>query len=263
MPREYLIISELSPRPSHLSHGSKCTRSIYGQKDRMLTIWPTLSESPILRLLGWSPLVHAAFDVNRALFAPVPPIEPYPVPTSLRILTDPYTTLPGLLVLHVRRNDFDEHCVHLSKWASSFNAFNSFPELPDQWTTPTGSGGGSATPEALQLYLRRCFPTIEQMVEKVEDVRRSPAGQGLKSVYVMTNGKKKWVQKLKKALMETGRWDRVASSRDLKLTKAQKHVAQAVDMLIGQRAQVLIGNGVRLLCPFLTLRLTVCVSFQA
>ena len=36
----------------------------------------------------------------------------------------------------------------------------------------------------------------------------------------------------------------MTGSRDVKLSWEQKYVAQAVDMLIGQRAQVLIGNGV-------------------
>ena len=34
------------------------------------------------------------------------------------------------------------------------------------------------------------------------------------------------------------------NSRDLELDSEQQYVAQGVDMLIGQRAQVIIGNGV-------------------
>ena len=37
----------------------------------------------------------------------------------------------------------------------------------------------------------------------------------------------------------------MVTSRDLYLSWEAKPVAQAVDMLIGQRAQVFIGNGVR------------------
>lgn len=224
----------------------------------MLSIWPILSESPILRLLGWSPLVHAAFDLNRDLFAPIQPIDPYPTPKSLQPLRDPYFALPGLLVLHIRRGDFEEHCAHLARWGSSFNAFNAFPELSDQWTTPSGIWKGDPpTEENLQLYLRRCFPSIAQIVEKVEEVRITSAGQGLKDIYVMTNAKPKWAEQLKAALRKKGGWEKIATSRDLVLTKEQKYVAQAVDMLIGQRAQVLIGNGVCVLfVVFLIFKLT-------
>ena len=198
----------------------------------------------MLRLLGWSPLIQAAFDKNRDLFSPVPPIEPYEAPSTLAPLRDPYVPLPGLLVLHVRRGDFEEHCAHLARWGSSFNAFNSFPELPDQWSTPPGGGDGETTEANMQLYLRRCFPSVQQIVQKVDEVRRARGGAGLRNVYVMTNAKKRWAEELKGALRRMDGWDRIATSRDLVLSKEQKYVAQAVDMLIGQRAQVLIGNGV-------------------
>ena len=66
----------------------------------------------------------------------------------------------------------------------------------------------------------------------------------MKNVYVMTNAPKSWVLQLKYGLSKIGDWDHIASSRDLKLNWEQKYIAQSVDMMIGQRAQVLIGNGV-------------------
>lgn len=210
----------------------------------MLTIWPTLSRSPLLTAFGWSPLIHAAFDVNRALFSPVPILDPYMWSEPFVRRSDPYAPLPGLLVLHVRRGDFAEHCAHLARWSSTFNAFNAFETLPDQWVTPPGGGGGQTTQANMDLYLRRCFPSIPQIVDKVREVTRTPAGKGLQNIYIMTNGKKKWVKKLKTALNKSGKWNKIASSRDLVLTHEQKYIAQAVDMLIGQRAQVLVGNGV-------------------
>lgn len=216
---------------------------IYGEKHRLLSIWPVLSQSPVLRLLGWSPLVHAAFETKRALFAPVPPLEAYAPPPALAPLRDPYVPLPGLLVLHVRRGDYEEHCTHLAVWGAAFNAFNAFDALPDTWGTPPGAGHGSASDAALRVYMRRCLPTIPDIVAKVAEVRATPAGTGLANVYVMTNAKAPWADELKAALRAMGGWDRVATSRDLVLDREQKYVAQAVDMLIGQRAQVLIGNG--------------------
>ena len=93
-------------------------------------------------------------------------------------------------------------------------------------------------------YLKSCLPDIEQIVAKVKEVRQMEVAKGLKSIYIMTNGARPWVAELKEALHETGGWDLIASSRDLKLDWEQKYISQAVDMLIGQRAQVIIGNGV-------------------
>ncbi|GJE89688.1 O-fucosyltransferase family protein [Phanerochaete sordida] len=214
---------------------------IYGEKWRLLPVWPVLSASPVLRLLGWAPLVHAAFAANRALFAPVPPLEPYAPPPALAPLRDPYVPLPGLLVLHVRRGDYEDHCAHLARWGASFNAFNAFDALPDAWETPADAGGGEVGEESMRLYMRRCLPSIPDIVRKVAAVRA--AHEGIRDVYVMTNAKAAWADALKAALRGTGGLDRVATSRDLVLDREQKYVAQAVDMLIGQRAQVLIGNG--------------------
>ena len=61
----------------------------------------------------------------------------------------------------------------------------------------------------------------------------------------MTNGDAEWLQQLKEALMQVKKWDAVITSRDLQLSWEAKPVAQSVDMLIGQRARVFIGNGVR------------------
>lgn len=171
--------------------------------------------------------------------------EPYTSSEPFTSTTDPYRPIPGLLVLHIRRGDFEQHCEHLARWASEFNGFNSFDGLPDQLTAiPGGGGGGETTEENLAFYFTRCYPSIEQITQKVEAVRQTPEGKGLKDVYVMTNAKKEWAEELKGALRKMGDWQRVSTSRDLVLTKEEKYVAQAVDMLIGQRAQVLIGNGV-------------------
>ena len=64
----------------------------------------------------------------------------------------------------------------------------------------------------------------------------------------MTNGKAPYIANLKRALWDAapGEWDSISSSRDLALNWEQKFVAQAVDVLVAQRAQVLIGNGVSL-----------------
>ena len=92
------------------------------------------------------------------------------------------------------------------------------------------------------------LPTDLAEEETIVLRRRAEAEAGrprLDRVFVMTNGAPEWVALLKQALAATGHYKHVASSRDLVLSWEQKYVAQAVDMLVGQRAQVFIGNGVR------------------
>lgn len=234
--------------------------SLYGQKERLLDIWPILSESPIVKLFGYSPLIHSAFETNRDLFTSLPFGEPYfpcsepatsasPITTALATkpptrCNDPYQPIPGLLALHLRRGDFKDHCAHLAKWSASWMGFNSFPQFPDQWVKPEGGGWGETTDENMALYMRRCYPSVAQIVARVDEIRQHPASRGLKDVYIMTNGDREWVKELKAALRAMGGWDKIASSRDMTITREQKEVAQAVDMMIGEKAQVMVGNGV-------------------
>lgn len=76
-------------------------------------------------------------------------------------------------------------------------------------------------------------------------MRLSPESHRLRNVYIMTNAVDPWLSKLKQALRSHEHWDSVTSSRDLALTREQKEVSRALDMLIGRRAQIFIGNGVR------------------
>ena len=61
---------------------------------------------------------------------------------------------------------------------------------------------------------------------------------------MLTNGKVEWLTELKEKLGELREWKSVQTSRDLRLSWEQKYVAQAIDMMIAQRADVFIGNGV-------------------
>lgn len=241
---------------------------LFGSK-RILSLWPRLSQSPVLRDFSWSPLVLRAFAQNAELLGALsspsfrflsphlrPSVSPPLAPTELHNVepllkpeqTDP---IPGLLVLHIRRGDFADHCLNLAKWSSDWNGLNQFSTLPDKFRVPPPSGGwGETTEQNIQIYMQHCFPTVEQITDKVREVLqdqyKSPRStHELKRVYVMSNGDEAWLRKLKEALLEIKRWDAVVTSRDLRLSWEAKPIAQAVDMLIGQRAQVFIGNGVR------------------
>ncbi|TDL23054.1 hypothetical protein BD410DRAFT_814718 [Rickenella mellea] len=216
---------------------------VYGAKS-LVDTWPWLSKSPILTQWRWSPLVESAAHANSALVLPAKSI-PRRAPD---LLTDGeysnmYAPIPGLLAMHVRRGDYEGHCNHVAKWGSTWQGWNTFPEFIDKFEVPPGSGNGTATRAARKVYQARCFPNHEQIVARVSELRKTPEGQGLRSIFVMTNAKTQWATELKKKLMAMGGWDKVVTSRDLRLTWEQKFVGQAIDMLYGQRAQMFIGNG--------------------
>ena len=191
---------------------------------------------------SWSTLVELAFDNNREVISPTSPFEP-PLSSSPVHGLARYSHIPGLLALHIRRGDFQSHCIDvLARRSIGFAGFNSFPSLPDHWNL----SDDISDHEKKAIYTRHCFPDIDMIVERVEAVQNTEEGRALAQIYIMTNGSPSWVSKLKSALRAKHHWSHISSSRDLMLSPEQKYVAQAVDMLVAQRAQVFIGNGVSL-----------------
>jgi hypothetical protein len=202
----------------------------------MLSVWPCLGKSPVSTHWEWSPLIHDAYERNRHLFQPSK-ISFFAWLFDLRKKEMP-VSISGLLAIHVRRGDFQDHCVHLATWSSDWQVFNTFAAFSDKLDKP------SDEEERKSLYMRRCYPSIEEIVEKVRKVRMEAANP-LRYLYIMTNGAVPWVKELKSAIIQDMDWDHVGSSRDLDLSWQQKFVSQALDMSVAQRAQVFIGNGVR------------------
>ncbi|KAH9913459.1 uncharacterized protein BXZ73DRAFT_106934 [Epithele typhae] len=212
---------------------------VLGDPDAMHDIWPEFSTSPIITHWRWSPLIELAYDMNRELFQPSDTtVEPFYAANTALTNKARYPQIHGLLALHVRRGDFVEHCDNLRNWASTFLGFNSMHDMLDRFEPrPPGE------PDLNAVYMPRCWPTVEQIVKKVHQVRQTPAGKGLKRVHIMSNGRPEYLAELKQALWKEGGWEAVVTSREMLLNWEQKHVSMAVDMLIGQRAQVFIGNG--------------------
>ncbi|KAF5346661.1 hypothetical protein D9758_013213 [Tetrapyrgos nigripes] len=125
-----------------------------------------------------------------------------------------------------------------------------------------------------ETYRKHCLPSIEEIVDKVARVLKDQ--EVVKSrtswtVYIMSNAPKGWLDELKDALtfsssisssspntnentkspnhnqnqnqIQSSMKIKVHTSRDLKLTRDQKYIAQAVDMYIARRSEVFVGNG--------------------
>ncbi|KAJ7200654.1 hypothetical protein B0H12DRAFT_1289038 [Mycena haematopus] len=213
---------------------------------RVLSLLPGLNASPILGAFAWSPLVHSAVVRNFALLRPTDPAMLYPPrrpfahsaadtnsylfsSSSSAIIPDAHRTLTGLVAVHLRRGDYQGHCTHLARWA------------PATWAT-------NSTPAAKEAYyLQHCLPTPDQLAARLHIVRREhaerhPRGAPLSRVYVLTNGRGSFVDSVRKELLRDG-WDEVWGSGDLVLDAAQAGVGMAVDMRIGEGAEVFLGNG--------------------
>ncbi|KAJ7096994.1 hypothetical protein C8R43DRAFT_1092389 [Mycena crocata] len=198
---------------------------------RVLDAFPALSRSPILSDLGWSPLILEGFNSNLQFFTSPSDFDPsFPAMTHI-------TPLKGLLVLHIRRGDYETWCPDGAyRNAMSYTGFNSFPVLPDKFSPLKENGSEQTEGETL----RHCLPTFTQIVEKVLSVNEPH----ITRVYVMSNAPRPWLAELAAALRAAHRWTGgVGTSRDLELSWEAKFVSEAVDMHVAQRAEKFVGNG--------------------
>ena len=102
--------------------------------------------------------------------------------------------------------------------------------------------------------------TSETWQRKRSSRRKSVGNKLLKRIYIMTNGNGELLQELKQALMDDAErsktpgetndwefewtWEGISTSRDLELGWEEKPVGQVLDMYVGQRSELFIGNGV-------------------
>ncbi|KAG5727511.1 hypothetical protein E4T56_gene12231 [Termitomyces sp. T112] len=197
--------------------------------DRIISLWPDFSSSPIITRYLWSPLVYSALLRN------FPILQPESIPALYDFSTN--TTLTGLVALHLRRGDYKRHCPRLAGWKSQYNGLNRLSDLPDKFDS---SPYTYESDEYNDYYMQHCLPTVEQLVTRLSEIRKE--NQELKRVYVLTNAWGFWLNGLKEALLKDG-WQDLKSTLDLFLDPKQAQVAAAVDMAIAERSQVFIGNG--------------------
>ncbi|KAJ7044221.1 hypothetical protein C8F04DRAFT_1250167 [Mycena alexandri] len=192
-------------------------------------------------------LVHSAVVRNFAVLRPTDPAALYPPPrrplaSRPDATTDPHRTLAGLVAVHLRRGDYKR----LAQWGAGYMGFNSHPSLPDRFTIPPFEN--ITTKEDIEdYYLVHCLPSPEQLAARLHAVRaehaqRHPGAAPLRRVYILTNTWGWFVNSVRKELVRDG-WEEVWGSVDIVLDAAQTGVGMAVDMRIGEGAEVFLGNG--------------------
>ncbi|KAJ7130670.1 hypothetical protein C8R46DRAFT_924759 [Mycena filopes] len=239
--------------------------------ERVLSLWPLYGKSPALQHFAWSPLITETLFRNFHVLSPhAPPgflapvgarpyrFQSYP---PYRPSASPFT---GLLGVHVRRGDFDQHCVNLANGGIDYNAWNLLG-TPGLTPRPSRPGFRSATPDgyvwpALPDYLdvpegksRRdaafdhCWPSPEAIAARIHKVRAEAvsgskyARQDLRKVYIASNGDSDFIGGVA-ALLRADGWD-VSSSLDMELSLEGYAVSQAVDMAVLTGAESFIGVG--------------------
>ena len=210
--------------------------------DRILPLWEDFKNSPVSRLLATSPVVESAIYKNEYLFQPRGPSPP---PEASRNVYD------RMLAIHLRRGDFQEACLDLANWNSTFYSWNLHPSLPDKFDNPPGYTWGKNTPENVEFYLKRCYPTDDAIIDKIEVsrydyVQAAMPGETryLDTLFILTNDKTGWVDSMKPFLRNQG-WHTIVTTQELELDQEQKEAGMAVDMEYARKAAVFIGNGVR------------------
>jgi len=243
---------------------------LFGSK-RILSIFDGLVESPILANFAWSPLVLSAVARNFAILQPDNLSDLYPSPPSSSHSNA--GVLSGVVAVHLRRGDYSRHCRRLVGWDMEYMGVNQYDGLPDRFdadaylrehkfhslavtSTQSLASRNSSLPTAplpatthrtsedhtilTPYYLTHCLPEIQEIVERLHQVRlESP---GLKRVYLLSNGWGWWLNSLAQALKKDG-WEDIRHNGELEMDSAQKHVAMAVDMAIAEKAEVFVGNG--------------------
>ncbi|KAF8882036.1 hypothetical protein CPB84DRAFT_1851375 [Gymnopilus junonius] len=245
--------------------------------ERSVSLWDEFKVSPVSRLLETSPNVQSAVDSNLHLFRTKlsGPQVRVQASSPRKALLDPFDEV---FSIHVRRGDFKEACLEHAAANDTFYNWNLLSFLPDKFHPPPPPPGinlllGTNMSENEAIFLDRCLPSAESIVNKVRKAREdylhedsesaepvvaasikfkklpsSRPSNGRKTkksldvLYIMSNDRTEWLDDLKHELKKDG-WARIVTSRDLKLNVEQKEVSVAVDMDIGRRSAVFIGNG--------------------
>ncbi|KAF8303084.1 hypothetical protein DL93DRAFT_2067052 [Clavulina sp. PMI_390] len=197
------------------------------------SLWPSFSTSPVMTAFAWSPLVHNAVERNldslHLRSGDSPPHDP------------PSSSVPGLVTLHVRRQDFKDR-TSFSRFAP-FHGWSHLSFLPDRIDVAPGT----SEDDRLAYAFPRCWVERSTIVERLRLLRTEYADNlagktiHLNKVHLATNGDAEWVEEVRRTLLDDG-WESVTSTYDLMLGWEERGVP-VDDMEFASRGEVFVGNG--------------------
>ncbi|KAG8898791.1 hypothetical protein FRB99_007150 [Tulasnella sp. 403] len=84
-------------------------------------------------------------------------------------------------------------------------------------------------------------------MNRIHEVKRYWEATGnpdrhLNRVYIMSNAEPEFLEAVRNGLAKAG-WDSVMTTYDLTIPRGAEEVVVAADMLIGERAELFLGNG--------------------
>ena len=155
------------------------------------------------------------------------------------------------MALHLRRGDFEGHCKILSERHQGTTTWATLPFLQSVMLPPSLDTSNATS------IRQHCYPTLYRILDAISHQARSHPH--LRTLHVLHDGS--WdhplvylqYYKLVEALTNTawtekqgwknGPMSRVTHSGDLPIAKGQRDWSVCVDVELGRRAEVFIGNG--------------------
>ncbi|EJD55677.1 hypothetical protein AURDEDRAFT_179387 [Auricularia subglabra TFB-10046 SS5] len=223
----------------------------FGVPERAVAIWPTLSKSPILTHHAWSKHVYNAVSRNLPLLTGnklTDENEKYPHASDSAASSPPppplraYKEMTNVIALHIRRGDYEGHCWALAGFALPYASWNVLSGLPDRFKPD------KSTEDAKKAAIPHCLPDAKTIAARVAAankdyiVARGVKADKLEYIYIMTNAKEDFLSEVRKELESVG-FPHVITAKDLKLNEMENYANMIVDMEIGIRAALFIGNG--------------------
>ena len=136
--------------------------------------------------------------------------------------------------------------------------WNALPDMIDKYVPGDWDGGG----DVREKFMEHCFPTLEQIQHRIEQVRHEHTQGTIKALFILTDTNQEFIDTLKQRL-SASMGVQVFTSRDLTLSNREKGTQPGIDMAIAARAELFLGNGVGPLSSFLlTLSLMKARSFR-
>ncbi|KAF5314760.1 hypothetical protein D9611_007176 [Ephemerocybe angulata] len=209
---------------------------LVGSGGRIVDLWEDFGDSVVRRVTRPSEIVQRAVERNTHLFLQFTEF-------GSRKARDPFSKV---LAVHIRRGDYEGHCVRLAKGNASFYGWSQLPWPPDRFKIDVGENGHEEGE-----YMKHCLPDVERIIGKIHATRDEweketvdlRAGH-IDTLYILTNAHPEWVQDLKSRIYDKGRGWKVVTSHDLVFSDSQeKDVGMTIDMDLARRAAVFVGNG--------------------